>query len=136
MNDCPFCLETDLLFGEILLRNEHAYLVTLPDPVLRDSCMIIPLRHVETPFDLNDDEWLALKRLLDEAKRVLEARGAQGYSLGWNVGLVAGQHVPHAHLHVFARFADEPLVGRGIRHAFKQPANKRPPHSRRDSTGQ
>ena len=126
MLDCPFCLENTLLFGDILVQNEHAYLVTLPDPVLQDSLMIIPLRHAETPFDLNDDEWLALKSLLDEAKKILDARGAQGYSVGWNVGAVAGQHVPHAHLHVFARFADEPLAGKGIRYAFKQPANKRP----------
>ena len=126
MTDCPFCLVNDALYGEILVQNEHAYLVTLPDPVLMDSLMIIPLRHVETPFDLNDDEWLALKRLLDEAKRVLNASGTQGYNVGWNVGAVAGQHVPHAHLHVFARYADEPLAGRGIRYAFKQPTNKRP----------
>lgn len=126
MPACPFCLETGTLFGDILARNEHAYLVTLPDPVLRDSLMIIPLRHAETPFELNEAEWLALKPLLGEAKKVLDARGAEGYSVGWNVGVVGGQHVPHAHLHIFARFADEPLVGKGIRYAFKRASNKRP----------
>ncbi len=126
MSKCPFCLEHGLLFGDVIAQNEHAYLVTLPDPVLKGSLMIIPLRHVETPFDLNEAEWLALKGLLTEAKKILDARGAQGYNVGWNVGAVAGQHVPHAHLHVFARFADEPLAGQGIRYAFKQLANKRP----------
>jgi hypothetical protein len=31
----------------------------------------------------------------------------------------------HAHLHVIPRFADEPLAGRGIRYALKQPTNRR-----------
>lgn len=126
MPACPFCLETGTLFGDIIAQNEYAYLVTLPDPVLQHSFMIIPLRHIETPFKLTEAEWLALKPLLEEAKRVLDACGAQGYSVGWNVGEVGGQHVPHAHLHIFARFADEPLAGKGIRYAFKQVSNKRP----------
>ena len=40
-----------------------------------------------------------------------------GYTIGWNVGAAGGQEVMHAHLHVVARFADEPL---------KQPHNRRP----------
>lgn len=49
-----------------------------------------------------------------------------GYNVGWNSGAVAGQEVFHAHLHVIPRFADEPLAGRGIRYALKQPTNRRP----------
>jgi len=123
MSDCPFCLETAYPYGDILTTNDHAYLITNPDPVLQASLMIIPLRHVETPFDLNDAEWKVTKLLLDEAKLWLDGQGAEGYTVGWNVGMVAGQHIPHAHLHVIGRFADEPLAGRGLRHALKQPEN-------------
>jgi histidine triad (HIT) family protein len=49
-----------------------------------------------------------------------------GYSVGWNVLPVGGQHVPQAHLHVIARFADEPFAGRGIRYWLKQEENRRP----------
>ena len=126
MEDCPFCLETSRPCGDILITHDHAYLITNPDPVLQTSLMIIPLRHVETPFDLNRAEWKATKELLDEAKVWLDEQGAEGYTVGWNVGAVAGQHVPHAHLHVIARFSDEPLAGQGLRHALKQPGNRRP----------
>ena len=126
MSDCPFCLETAHPYGDILITNDHAYLITNSDAVLQASVMIIPLRHVETPFDLNDAEWQATKLLLDEAKRWLDGQGAEGYTVGWNVGAVAGQHVPHAHLHVVGRFSDEPLAGQGLRYALKQPENRRP----------
>ncbi|MDQ5932006.1 MAG: hypothetical protein QG649_91, partial [Patescibacteria group bacterium] len=31
----------------------------------------------------------------------------------------------HAHLHLLARYDDEPLAGKGIRYAFKQQDNQR-----------
>ncbi len=126
MNDCPFCLETGLLDGEILDIDDWCYLVTTGDPVLETSVMIIPIRHVVTPFDLSDDEWQSTRRLLASAKRLLDTEGPDGYSVGWNVHPVGGQDIPHAHLHVIGRFADEPLAGQGIRHALKQEANRRP----------
>lgn len=88
--------------------------------------MIIPLRHVETPFELSEGEWLELSTLLKKAKTHFDTYDPQGYSIGWNVGEVGGQNVAHAHLHVIARFADEPLAGKGIRHHIKQLENKRP----------
>ena len=51
---------------------------------------------------------------------------ADGYNIGWNVNKTGGQNVAHAHLHLLARYNDEPLAGKGIRHAFKQPENQRP----------
>ena len=125
MNDCPFCLEFNTPYGDVLLKTEHAYIIANPDPVLSASHMIISRRHVETPFDLNDDEWMALKNLLRESKTLLDEQGAKGYNIGWNVGDVAGQHVMHAHLHVMGRFSDEPLAGKGIRYNLKQPNNTR-----------
>ena len=122
---CPFCLTQTQPFGYIIFQGETAYILTNPDPVLTNSLMIIPLRHVETPFDLNGEEWLELLILLSKAKAHLDKSDAQGYSIGWNVGEVAGQSVKHLHLHVIGRFADEPLAGKGIRHHLKQIENQR-----------
>lgn len=123
---CPFCLDSSVPYGDIIRRGTLAYLLTNPDPVLPDSLMILPLRHVATPFELSPEEWLETQQLLLAAKTYLDARGATGYSLGWNVGEVGGQTVAHAHMHVIARFDDEPLAGKGIRHHLKQDANRRP----------
>lgn len=123
---CPFCLEHGNLRDDILARDDHAFMIAHAGPVLRDAVMIIPLRHIETPFELSDEEWRSTHSLMKQAKRFLERQRPDGFSIGWNVHEAGGQSVPHAHLHVIARFADEPLAGHGIRHALKQPSNRRP----------
>lgn len=126
MCDCPFCLANDGLDGDVLARDRFCYITTTGDPVLQSSLLIIPIRHVATPFEFTEDEWASTHRLLIEAKQLLDDEGPDGYSIGWNVHPVGGQSIPHAHLHVIGRFADEPLAGQGIRHALKQESNRRP----------
>lgn len=126
MSPCPFCFSESLRYGRLLARNSQTYLITTEDPILEYSAMVIPYRHVATPFEMTTEEWVALKDLLYWAKEYFDKAGAEGYNLGWNVGEVAGQSVAHVHFHVIARFSDEPLAGKGIRHVFKQTANRRP----------
>ena len=126
MNQCNFCLENNILKGEILARNDLCYFVESIDPIVRHAGMIITYRHVESPFELNEKEWLAIKNLLLEVKNVLDKHNPSGYNIGWNIGEDAGQNINHAHLHIIARFPDEPLKGKGIRWFFKQESNRRP----------
>lgn len=122
---CRFCLDNGLLDDEPLFGNGTCYFLTSADPVLQRGGMIIPHRHVTTPFDLTEAEWSDTFALLAQAKTHLDAHMPDGYTLGWNVGRVGGQTVDHAHLHIIARFADEPLAGQGLRHHLKQPVNRR-----------
>lgn len=122
---CRFCEESGYLDEAVVARNRHALLVRFDDPVLESWLMILPVRHVETPFELSPEEWAATRELLAEARTVIDRDGAEGYTIGWNVGVVAGQTIPHAHLHVIGRYADEPLAGKGLRHHLKQPENRR-----------
>lgn len=124
MNPCPFCLVNNQLEGDVLVRDGWCYLVPTGDPVLRSSMMIIPIRHVATPFDYTSEEWTSTAHLLAQARHLLDMDSPDGYSIGWNVHAVGGQDIPHAHLHVIGRFADEPLAGQGIRHALKQAVNR------------
>jgi len=97
------------------------------DKTLVGSYVIIPKSHVETPFDLSEREWSDTKKMIDTIKKHLDEKyNPDGYNLGWNVGRVAGQRVPHAHLHIIPRFKDEPLAGKGIRYWLKQEENTRP----------
>lgn len=124
--NCPFCLGNDRLVDTPLFNNDTCYFLASVDPVLPHAGMIIPFRHCATPFDLNADEWRDVFELLERARAHLSPSGPDGYTIGWNVGAAAGQTVDHAHLHVIARFADEPLAGQGLRHHLKQPSNRRP----------
>lgn len=125
MEGCIFCLENGISRGNILARNDHCYLIESADPNLLDAGLIMPYRHVASPFDLTVHEWKATHDLVKKAKEIFDIKKPAGYNLGWNVGTDAGQHVPHAHLHIILRFSDEPLAGKGIRHAFKQESNRR-----------
>ena len=96
------------------------------DRVLIGSFVIIPKSKVATPFDLSEREWVDTKKMIDIIKQYLDEKyNPDGYNLGWNVGKVAGQEVPHAHLHVIPRFIDEPFAGKGIRYWLKQKENIR-----------
>lgn len=123
---CPFCLKNNLLRGTILYQDDLWYLVDFTDGELEHSFMIITKRHIVTPFDINEAEWLELHNLLPKFKSLIDVHNPDGYNLGWNILPVGGQNVAHAHLHLIPRFADEPLATKGIRYAFKQASNRRP----------
>lgn len=123
---CRFCRDNGLLDDEPLFSNGSCYFLASTDPVLQQGGMIIPHRHATAPFELTEAEWSDTFALLMEAKAHLDATMPDGYTVGWNVGRVGGQTVDHAHLHIIARFADEPLAGQGLRHHLKQPINRRP----------
>lgn len=91
------------------------------------SAMVLPTRHRRAPWDLSDKEWTATRLLLRAVMEEVDATyQPDGWNVGWNVGEVGGQSIPHAHCHVIPRYFDEPFAGRGIRAWIKSPANQRP----------
>ena len=94
---------------------------------INNAAMAMTKRHIETPFEINKEEWLALHGIINKMKVFVDdVEQPSGYNLGWNILPTGGQNVAHAHLHLLARYDDEPLAGKGIRYAFKQPENIRP----------
>lgn len=89
--------------------------------------MVIPFVHRRSPWELSPTEWRDSRILLQRLTELIDAqRGPDGWNVGWNVGAVGGQSVPHTHCHLIPRFRDEPYAGRGLRWWFKQDANRRP----------
>jgi len=123
---CPFC-EPQVERELVVDRNERCVVIDLHHEILAGSCIIVPKVHRETLFDLTESEITATFQLLRAIKAHLDSKLApDGYNVGWNCGSVAGQKVPHAHLHVIPRFRDEPLAGKGIGFWLRQEANRRP----------
>jgi len=81
---------------------------------------VIPRRHVASFFDATVAEQAALLAAVREAKDALDAElQPDGYNVGINVGLAAGQTVAHAHIHVIPRFSGDVADPRGgIRHCI------------------
>lgn len=115
MNEpCPFCQPDAQLLG-----NDLAYVRFDRNPVTPGHCLIIPFRHVADFFATTTEERQAMLSLADAAKLMIDRDfGASGYNLGINVGVVAGQTVPHVHLHLIPRYpgdVDNPRGGvRGV----------------------
>lgn len=123
---CPFCLKNNLLRGDILYEDDLWYATGLEEGSTNNAVMIITKRHIKTPFEINEQEWAQLHKLLSKMKKLVDDKEQPtGYNLGWNIHSTGGQNVMHAHLHLLARYDDEPLAGKGIRYAFKQPENRR-----------
>jgi diadenosine tetraphosphate (Ap4A) HIT family hydrolase len=127
VNDCPFCHWADDPNQRLVHRNQSALFLQNDTTrgALVGSGVIVPVRHVETVFDLTDDEVRATFLLLADVKAWMDVKyQPDGYNVGWNCGAVAGQEVAHTHMHVIPRFAREPYAGRGIRFWLNQDANR------------
>jgi histidine triad (HIT) family protein len=123
---CPYCPVRD---PEQKIIFENDLVLFLQDErfqgALKHSGVVIPVQHRETVFDLSDAEVTATFQLLSRIKKWMDDRfSPDGYNVGWNCGLVGGQDVFHAHMHVIPRFRQEPLAGKGLRFLLKSDANR------------
>ncbi len=126
MSSCPFCLPQ--IESEIIAADDHCFVIWTKDPTPVGAVMVLPRAHRATVFDLNEDEWVSTRRLLDQMRtQVTQTYAPDGWNVGWNIGQVGGQSVDHAHCHLLPRYRGEPLAGRGIRSWLKDPSN-RPAH--------
>lgn len=116
---CRFCLENGLLLDAPAAATSKFYLLGSIERERPAQCLVVPYRHVLSPFDLDAEEWSELGGALRAAKVALNHFAPSGWTIGWNVGASGGQEIMHAHLHVVARFDDEVSAGRGIHACFE-----------------
>jgi diadenosine tetraphosphate (Ap4A) HIT family hydrolase len=111
---CPFCHPRA---EEIIAKNHLCYALWDGFPVSRGHLLVIPYRHTLDFFSTTDEEKQALVLLIDECRAVIEKDlEPDGYNIGFNVGVAAGQTVMHCHCHVIPRYAgDVPNPRGGVR---------------------
>ncbi|MEL7114091.1 MAG: HIT domain-containing protein [Pseudomonadota bacterium] len=118
--NCRFCRANSLLADAPVAETAHHYLLASMDPDMTQAVMVIPNRHRDSPFEITAEEWTDLAAALAAAKAHLAQYSPEGYTMGWNVGALAGQTVGHVHLHVIARHAGDAAHGQGIRNWLKR----------------
>ena len=112
---CPFCsLESDRIISE------SDYTVTIRDgfPVSEGHTLIIPKRHTTDFFSMTEAERNDAQALLRILKKRLASgdESIEGFNVGMNCGEVAGQTIPHAHVHLIPRRkGDTPNPRGGVR---------------------
>lgn len=118
---CLFCAvprDEILIDGPIAIARRDTH------PVSPGHTLIIPRRHVVTFFETTEEERLAMLKLLDEAKAILDQKHKpDGYNIGVNNGVAAGQTVMHLHIHLIPRFKGDKADPRGgVRWIFPEKA--------------
>lgn len=105
-SDCKFCGLAESLDAVIV-----GSVYVLPDayPVTPGHHLIMPRRHCVDFFELTAEELEDTRRALFGLRDGLVVQGADGFNIGWNCGVVAGQTVAHAHCHLIPRRAGDML---------------------------
>jgi diadenosine tetraphosphate (Ap4A) HIT family hydrolase len=118
--DCIFCLRHDKNVNRIMCESNRFFARYDNFPSAPGHVEIVPKRHVESFFDLNDDEVVeAYNLILKARKKIIDNFDCpDGYTIGVNEGRAAGRSVDHLHIHLIPRyFGDVPDARGGIRQA-------------------
>lgn len=103
MKTCVYCTLPEIK-ARIIIENEFAIAFPTNIPITPGHILIIPKRCVAEYENLTSDEKKSIEeirmQIIDALKKVF---GAEGFNFAWNDGKLAGQSVPHFHLHIIPR---------------------------------
>lgn len=117
MKDCIFCLENARHSKEIIKETIWNYVCFDAYPASRGHVLIIPKQHYatwsETPTEVLQDACLLITEMQQYLFREFSP---DGFNIGVNSGVAAGQTVNHMHIHIIPRYiGDHPNPRGGIR---------------------
>jgi len=103
---CIFC---DILDGKRdghLIYEDESHIAFLDKyPVDVGHSLIIPKKHHEKITDMDISDVGKIFSVVPKvAKAILDATGADAFSLGQNNGKAAKQIIPHVHIHIIPRY--------------------------------
>jgi len=109
---CELCVP-----AHVVAENGVAYARFDSNSLAQGHIIVVPRRHVADFFDMTAAEQLAVLELLNQARRLVQAKHApDGYNVGVNAGQAAGQSRMHVHVHLIPRYAgDVPDPAGGVR---------------------
>lgn len=100
--------------GEAVFHNYLAFAVRDRYPVSPGHTLVVPFRQVETWFDATWDEQEAILELVHRVRDdLMVSRRPDGFNVGFNAGMAAGQTVMHLHVHVIPRYTGDMVDPRG-----------------------
>ena len=101
-NPCLFC---NINSKDLVFDNEFAFASFDSYPVSKYHSLIVPKRHILDYFELTNDELLACNDLIKKIKKKIqnEDKTVDGFNIGTNSGIVAGQSIMHCHIHLIPR---------------------------------
>jgi len=115
MENCVFCGIEKAIDKKRIIYEDSTWLAILDGyPVSEGHTLLIPKRHCETYFDLNDYELSQLTLAIRQVKEFLDEKfKPTAYNIGTNCGEDAGQSVMHCHIHIIPRYKGDVENPRG-----------------------
>lgn len=108
------------------VQDENQYAVAFRDryPLAEGHMLVIPKRHVGSLFDTTTAEGAAIWDLVRQVRmRLAREISPEGFTIGINDGVAAGQTIDHAHIHIVPRWmGDVPDPRGGIRWVIPEKA--------------
>ncbi|MCP4624900.1 MAG: HIT family protein [bacterium] len=116
MKDCPFCYDN---IKDRTVAEQNSF-VAIKDsyPVTEGHLLIVPKRHMEDYFSMDETEKRDTDALIMKMKnRIMEKdHTVTGFNIGTNIGESAGQTIFHSHIHLIPRRnGDTPYPRGGVR---------------------
>jgi len=100
---CRFCEPAPN--RNVLIEGKTGFAALDRHPVSEGHFLVIPYRHFSDYFEISDEELKELWSLVAQAKKIIDKKhNPDGYNIGINVGELAGQSIPHLHIHVMPRY--------------------------------
>jgi len=105
--------------SRILYQDSDFFIMFDEFPVSPGHILIITNGSEETYFDLNNIKKNKLNQMILKAKEIIESKyDPDGYNIGMNCGLAAGQTVMQFHCHLIPRYKGDVENPRGgVRHS-------------------
>ena len=112
--ECPFC---NLAEERIWVQTDSAIAFLDNFPVSPGHTLVIPADHIGALMELPENDLKEIWELVAHVRKLLiEKYKPDGFNIGINEGIAAGQTVPHAHIHIIPRFkGDVPDPRGGVR---------------------
>lgn len=120
---CPFCSP-----ATASIFHEEELVIGIWDafPASDGHALLVTRRHIGSWFEATAAERAALTEATNHARRAIQGRfpSIDHFNLGVNVGSLAGQTVPHLHVHVIPRRRGDVEDPRGgVRHVIPSKGN-------------
>lgn len=117
MDNCVFCkIAKKEIPSHVVYEDEYCFAFLDIQPHAKGHTVVIPKKHGTLIFDFTDKEFQELmygvKKTVEKINKKLNP---DGFNVGWNSGSLAGQVVPHMHIHIFPRYASD---GGGSMHSI------------------
>jgi histidine triad (HIT) family protein len=111
MDDCLFCQIISKALPSIPIYEDEKFYAFLDiHPVNSGHTLVIPKEHSRHLLDATEETARGLMAVTQKiARAVCGGLGINDFNLEMNCGPIAGQIVPHLHMHIVPRHADDGL---------------------------